>query len=109
MKAIVDASIHPDTGKCVPWLMRMSAFVPTNVPIIFGMLMTKSTPATTAFWQWLNQTYNAGMNYGNRNASSTYTSQDLMFGYSMAVASSIGMGVGLQRVFKGFTLKLRGG
>jgi hypothetical protein len=32
-----------------------------------------------------------------------------MFGYSMAVASSIGMGVGLQRLFKGFTLKLRGG
>ena len=95
MKAVVDASIHPDTGKLVPWVMRMCAFVPTNIPIIFGMLMTKSTPFNTAFYQWLNQTYNAGMNYGNRNASSSYSSRDLMLGYSLAVASSIGMGLGL--------------
>ena len=70
MKNIVDASIHPDTGKPVPWAMRMCAFVPTNLPIIFGMLMSAPTPANTIFFQWLNQTYNAGMNYGNRNASS---------------------------------------
>lgn len=69
-KRIVDASIHPDTGMPVPWIMRMCSFVPTNVPIIFGMLLTPPTPMNTAFWQWLNQTYNAGMNYGNRNASS---------------------------------------
>ena len=43
-KTIVDSSIHPDTGKPVPWVMRMCAFVPTNLPIIFGMLMTKQTP-----------------------------------------------------------------
>jgi hypothetical protein len=67
---IVNSTIHPDTGKPVPWVMRMCAFVPTNVPIIFGMLMTPVTPFNTVFWQWINQTYNAGMNYGNRNASS---------------------------------------
>ena len=49
-KTIVDSSIHPDTGKPVPWVMRMCAFVPTNLPIIFGMLMTKQTPLNTAFW-----------------------------------------------------------
>ena len=69
-KRICDASIHPDTGLPVPWVMRMSAFVPTNVPIIFGMLLSTPTPLNTAMWQWINQTYNAGMNYGNRNASS---------------------------------------
>jgi hypothetical protein len=69
-QTIVNASIHPDTNKPVPWVMRMCAFVPTNLPIIFGMLMTPPTPANTIFWQWINQTYNAGMNYGNRNASS---------------------------------------
>ena len=53
-KTIVDSSIHPDTGKPVSWVMRMCAFVPTNLPIIFGMLMTKQTPVSTAFWQWLN-------------------------------------------------------
>lgn len=70
MQTIVNASIHPDTNKPVPWVMRMCAFVPTNLPIIFGMLMTPPTPLNTMFWQWINQTYNAGMNYGNRNASS---------------------------------------
>ena len=69
-KTIVNASIHPDTNQPVPWVMRMCAFVPTNLPIIFGMLMTPPTPLNTAFWQWINQTYNAGMNFGNRNASS---------------------------------------
>lgn len=70
MQTIVNASIHPDTNAPVPWVMRMCAFVPTNLPIIFGMLMTPPTPVNTIFWQWINQTYNAGMNYGNRNASS---------------------------------------
>ena len=38
--------------------------------------------------QLANQTYNAGMNYGNRNASSDYTLQDLGKGYVTAVAVS---------------------
>lgn len=70
LQTIVNASIHPDTKEPVPWVMRMCAFVPTNLPIIFGMLMSTPTPFNTMFYQWLNQTYNAGMNYGNRNASS---------------------------------------
>jgi hypothetical protein len=28
----------------------MCAFVPTNLPIIFGMLMSAPTPMNTAFW-----------------------------------------------------------
>jgi hypothetical protein len=53
-QTITNASIHPDTGKPVPWVMRMCAFVPTNLPIIFGMLMTSPTPLNTVFWQWIN-------------------------------------------------------
>lgn len=49
------------------------------------------------------------MNYGNRNASAEYTMKDLMLGYSAAVASSVSMGVGLQKVFKPVTSKLKGG
>ena len=70
MRAIVNASIHPDTGEIIPWVMRMPCFVHTNLPIITGMLCLPVTPASTIFWQWLNQTYNAGMNFGNRNATS---------------------------------------
>lgn len=39
--------------------------------------------------QWVNQTYNAAMNYGNRNASSTLSTNDLMRGYGGAVAVSV--------------------
>lgn len=38
-KQLVDSSIHPDTGEPVPLPFRMSAFVPTNMLIVAGMLM----------------------------------------------------------------------
>jgi len=66
-------SIHPDIGKILPWAMRLSSFVPINMPIAFGMIITAPTPFNTVLWQWINQTYNAALNYGNRNASSNYT------------------------------------
>ena len=66
-------SIHPDTGKIISWPMRLSSFVPINMPIAFGMIITAPTPFNTILWQWINQTYNAALNYGNRNASSNYT------------------------------------
>ena len=87
----------------------MCAFVPTNLPIIFGMLMSAPTPLNTVFWQWLNQTYNAGMNYGNRNASSQQTTGDILFGYSAAVTSSIGISLGLRKISAGFTRNMKGG
>jgi len=105
----VNASIHPDTNKPVPWVMRMCAFVPTNLPIIFGMLMSAPTPRNTIFWQLLNQTYNAGMNYGNRNASSKQTTGDILFGYSAAVTSSIVISLGLRKGFAGVTKSMKGG
>ena len=37
----------------------------------------------------VNQTYNAGLNYGNRNTSSEYTTSDLARGYLGAVAASM--------------------
>ena len=94
-QSVVNASIHPDTGKPVPWVMRMCAFVPVNLPITFGMIMAPRTTFNTIFFQWLNQTYNAGMNYGNRNATSTYSTNDILKGYSAAVVSSVTLSLGL--------------
>jgi len=70
MRVICASSVNPDNKEVIPWPMRTCSFVPTNVPIIGGMLITAPTPTNIIFWQWLNQTYNAGLNYGNRNASS---------------------------------------
>ena len=49
------------------------------------------------------------MNYGNRNASSPNTINDLLFGYSMAVSSSIGVSLGLKALSKNFTKNMKGG
>ena len=53
----VNAVIHGPTGEKMNIFGRMSMFVPANVPIAAGLLMSKSA-AATLFWQWWNQTYN---------------------------------------------------
>jgi len=71
---IVGSSVHPDTQEIIPHVMRLSGFVLFNLPIATAVIFTRNqTPLFAGGMQWVNQTYNAGMNYGNRNASSTYT------------------------------------
>lgn len=56
--SVVDSSIHPDTGLPVPLPFRLSAFVPTNLIIVGGMLMPNPTLKGVLFWQWANQSLN---------------------------------------------------
>jgi hypothetical protein len=72
-QTVLRTAIHPDTGEFIPWPMRMSSFTLVNLPISWGMIIVAPTPMNTIFWQWVNQTYNATVNYGNRNASAHYT------------------------------------
>ena len=69
-RTVVRTAIHPDTGEFIPWPMRMSSFIVCNLPISYGMIITAPTPMNTIIWQGINQTYNASLNYGNRNGSS---------------------------------------
>jgi len=39
---IVGSAVHPDTGKIVPFYMRMSGFVIFNMPIVFAVLFTRN-------------------------------------------------------------------
>ena len=55
---MVDSTLHPDTGLPVPLPFRMSAFVPTNLIIIAGMLMPNPSLKSVIFWQWANQSLN---------------------------------------------------
>mmetsp|Transcript_76333 Transcript_76333/g.111810 ORF Transcript_76333/g.111810 Transcript_76333/m.111810 type:complete len:138 (-) Transcript_76333:84-497(-) len=66
-RTLTDAVLHPDTGVPVPAMFRICAFAPANIPICAGMLMTPQTIGNVLFWQWVNQTYNAGFNYSNRS------------------------------------------
>lgn len=108
-RKIYNSSIHPDTKQAIPFYFKMSGFVIFNTPILFGVLMSKQTPLNIMFFQWANQSYNAGNNYAYRNATCPYTQTDMLKGYLAAVASSIGLAVGLNRVFRPITSKMTGG
>mmetsp|Transcript_22345 Transcript_22345/g.27454 ORF Transcript_22345/g.27454 Transcript_22345/m.27454 type:complete len:173 (+) Transcript_22345:416-934(+) len=69
-----------------------------NIPIAFGFVFAAPTPLNTIFFQWLNQTYNASLNYANRNASSNYKAGDIALSYTVATSSAIGVGLGIRKV-----------
>ena len=48
---------------------RMSGYVPFNAPILAGLLIPNPSMGQLVFWQWLNQSHNACVNYANRNAT----------------------------------------
>ena len=92
-----------DQGDLVLKPFRMCGFLSTNVPIISAMFLSKPTMFNTAFWQAINQSYNAGLNYGNKNSSCTYTNTDLQKGYFAAISSSIFVGLSLRKLTAGMT------
>mmetsp|Transcript_4390 Transcript_4390/g.6360 ORF Transcript_4390/g.6360 Transcript_4390/m.6360 type:complete len:398 (-) Transcript_4390:19-1212(-) len=106
---IVGSAVHPDTNEVTPIWFRLSSFVTFNVPLVLIMLFYRNqTPQFNAFMQWVNQTYNAGMNYGNRNASSPYTSKDLLRGYCGAVATSVSISYFLRTYLSKHISSLKG-
>lgn len=106
--AIVRSAIHPDTGDLIPSYMRFTAYLYANIPINFGMLLTKPTNFNIMLWQWINQTYYVGVNYSNRNASSKFTNQDLVKAYFLAVFASIGVGLGVKKLIGPFESRFTG-
>ena len=73
----------------------------SKVPIYAGIFFTKPTMLNTAIWQFVNQSYMAGLTYSNRNQSCHYTNQDLAQGYSAAIVSSIGIGLTMRKLTSG--------
>uniref|UniRef100_A0AAA9S8S8 Sideroflexin 5 n=1 Tax=Bos taurus TaxID=9913 RepID=A0AAA9S8S8_BOVIN len=66
---IKQAILHPDTNEKIFMPFRMSGYIPFGTPIVVGLLLPNQTLASTVFWQWLNQSHNACVNYANRNAT----------------------------------------
>ncbi|DBA04030.1 TPA: hypothetical protein N0F65_009377 [Lagenidium giganteum] len=99
-RRVVDSAVHPQTGEMLPIGFRLAAFVPVNIPICAGMLLAPPTLFNTVFWQWVNQSYNAGFNYANRNASSEQDNSTIFKSYATATFVSCASAVGLGRVVK---------
>lgn len=80
-----------------------------NLPICVGMLLSPPTMMNTAIWQTFNQTYNAGVNYGNRNGSTETTNKDIALSYFAAVGISVIVGIGLRAALAKRVSTLNGG
>eukprot|EP00966_Prymnesium_polylepis_P058918 1365468-Prymnesium_polylepis.1 len=70
-RKVRDAVIHPETGEMIPAPFRFSAFAPANLVICAGLLASATSPSLlpSALWQWVNQSYNVGVNYVNRSCA----------------------------------------
>ncbi|KAL7692113.1 putative tricarboxylate/iron carrier [Plasmopara halstedii] len=97
-RQVYEAAVHPQTGETVPAFFRLSAFVPVNIPICVGMLLATPTLGNTIFWQWVNQSYSAGFNYANRNASSDQDNLAILKSYATATFVSCSTAVGLGKM-----------
>lgn len=92
---IKQAIIHPDTNETIFMPFRMSGYIPFGTPIVVGLLLPNQTIASTVFWQWLNQSHNACVNYANRNATKPSPTSKFIQGYLGAVISAVSIAVGL--------------
>ncbi|XP_035273727.1 sideroflexin-5a isoform X2 [Anguilla anguilla] len=92
---IKQAAVHPDTGEKILMPFRMSGYVPFGTPIVVGLLLPSQTLGSTVFWQWLNQSHNACVNYSNRNATKPAAASKFLLGYLGAVTSAVSIAVGL--------------
>lgn len=102
-RKLVEASVHPDTKGIIPEPFRMAGYVPFNGPVCVAMMAAQKTPALL-FWNWVNQSQNALVNYFNRNASSPTSDETLAISYSAAVGAALTVAFGLSQVInKGFS------
>jgi len=98
-RIMVESAIHPDTNETVPEPFRMSGYVPFNGPICVAMIMSSSTPVML-FWNWVNQSQNALVNYFNRNAASNMSNETMAMSYAGAVGSALTIAFGLSTAVK---------
>lgn len=73
-----------------------------GVPVVVGMLLPSNGLGATLFWQWLNQTHNALVNYYNRpilpGVETNY--RRMLEAYAGAVTSALAVSSGLRYAFR---------
>ncbi|KIH64659.1 tricarboxylate carrier [Ancylostoma duodenale] len=92
---IKQAILHPDTGEKVLAPFRMSGFVPFGWITVTGMLLPNPSWPTLLFWQWMNQSHNACVNYANRNATQPQPLSTYVGAYVAAVGAACSISAGM--------------
>ncbi|XP_076481093.1 sideroflexin 2 isoform X3 [Bombus vancouverensis nearcticus] len=100
-KKLYESAFHPDTGDLQNVFGRMSFQVPGGMLITGAMLQFYKTTTAVVFWQWVNQSFNAFVNYTNRNANSPTTVSQLGLAYVSATSAAMITAIG----FKSFWAK----
>lgn len=100
-KKLFESAFHPDSGEKQNLFGRMSFQVPGGMMLTGAMLTFYRTVPALVFWQWANQSFNALVNYTNRNANSPLTVTQLCVSYVSATGSALAVAIG----FKGFLQK----
>lgn len=100
---LTQSVFHPDSGEAIVAPFRLASFVPANIPIMIGILLTPKTFFNIAFWQAANQSYNFGFNYCNRNTSNQFSTSQMLASYFGAVASSVTVALGLDKLLVKYT------
>jgi len=94
------SAFHPDSGELQNIFGRMSFQAPGGMAITGAMLQFYRTVPAVVFWQWFNQSFNALVNYTNRNAKSSTSTTQMAVAYCSATAAGVTTAVGLKKVLE---------
>ncbi|KAB0802686.1 hypothetical protein PPYR_04872 [Photinus pyralis] len=99
-KKLYESAFHPDSGELQNVFGRMSFQLPGGMLITGAMLQWYRTVPAVVFWQWVNQSFNALVNFTNRNAQSPISTTQMGVAYVSATLSAMVTAIGCKSMFQ---------